>query len=120
MSNMSQPLYTNNTSDEYRHLANVIREKMNSIRNSDRQSMFRPEGGIPNVLDKCNKLVQECENIAAATLSDIEYLHALLRVKDAFSEVNTALDSYNSSMYIVPLAEVDLSNYNTSNNHEDS
>lgn len=118
---MSQPLYTNNTSDEYRHMANLIREKMNSIRNSDRQSMFKYDG-IPNVLDKCNKLVQECENIAAATLSDIDYLHALLRVKDAFSEVNTALDSYNSSMYVVPLAEVDLSNSNNyvSNNPEDS
>jgi hypothetical protein len=119
---MSAPLYTNNTSDEYRQLANIIREKMNSIRNSDRQSMFKYTG-IPNVLEKCNKLVQECDNIAANWLSDIDYLHALMRVKDAFSEVNTALDCYNSSMYIVPLAEVDLSNSEstyTSNNPEDS
>ena len=118
---MSQPLYTNYTSVEYRHLANLIREKMNSIRNSDRQSMFRSEG-VPIVLEKCNNLVQECENISAATLSDIEYLHALLRVKDAFSELNTALDCYNSSMYVVPLAEVDLSNSNNyvTNNPEDS
>ena len=106
---MSVPLYTNDTSDEYRQLANIMREKMNSIRNSDRQSMFK-YAGIPNVLEKCNILVQECENIADNWLSDIDYLHALLRVKDAFSEVNTALDSYNSSMYIVPLTEVDLSN----------
>ena len=108
---MSDTLYTNDTSDEYRQLANRMREKMNSIRNSDRQSMFK-YAGIPNVLEKCNILVQECENIAANWLSDIDYLHALLRVKDAFSEVNTALDSYNSSMYIVPLEEVDLSNSN--------
>jgi hypothetical protein len=108
---MSAPLYTNNTSDEYRQLANIIREKMNSIRNSDRQSMFK-YAGIPNVLEKCNKLVQECDNIADNWLSDIDYLHALLRVKDAFSEVNTALDNYNSFMYVIPLAEVDLSNYN--------
>jgi hypothetical protein len=106
---MSDTLYTNDTSDEYRQLANRMREKMNSIRNSDRQSMFK-YAGIPNVLEKCNILVQECENIANNWLSDVDYLHALLRLKDAFSEVNTALDSYNSSMYVVPLAEVDLSN----------
>ena len=106
---MSDTLYTNDTSDEYRQLANRMREKMNSIRNSDRQSMFK-YAGIPNVLEKCNILVQECENIANNWLSDVDYLHALLRLKDAFSEVNTALDSYNSSMYVIPLAEVDLSN----------
>ena len=106
---MSDTLYTNDTSEEYRQLANIMREKMNNIKNSDRQSMFK-YACIPNVLEKCNKLVQECDNIADNWLSDIDYLHALLRVKDAFSEVNTALDSYNSSMYIVPLAEVDLSN----------
>jgi hypothetical protein len=112
---MSAPLYTNDTPGEYRQLANVFREKMNSIRNSDRQSMFR-YAAIPNVLEKCNKLVQECDNIATSItenwLSDIDYLHALLRVKNAMSEVNTALDSYNTSMYVVPLAEVDLTNYN--------
>jgi len=106
---MSDTLYTNDTSDEYRQLANIMREKMNNIRNSDRQSMFK-YAGIPNVLEKCNILVQECENIANNWLSDIDYLHALLRVKDAFSEVNIALDSYNSSMYIVSMAEVDLCN----------
>ena len=106
---MSDTLYTNDTSEEYRQLANIMREKMNSIRNSDRQSMFK-YAGIPNVLEKCNNLALECDNIAANWLSDIDYLDALLRVKDAFSEVNTALDSYNSSMYIVPLAEVNLSN----------
>ena len=107
---MSTPLYTNNTSDEYRQLANIMRDKMNNIRNSDRQSMFKYVG-VPNVLEKCNNLVIECENIAADWLSDIDYSHALLRLKDAFSEVNTALDSYKSSMYVVPLAEVCLSNY---------
>ena len=109
---MSAPLYTNDTPEEYRQLANVFREKMNNIRNSDRQSMFR-YAAIPNVLDKCNNLVIECENIATSItenyLSDIDYLHALLRVKDAMSEVNTALDNYNSSMYVVSLSEVDLS-----------
>lgn len=119
---MSEPLYTNNTPDEYRQIANNIKEKMNNIRNSDKQSMFRPRGGIPNVLDKCNNLVIECENIAAAALSDIDFLRALLRVKDAFQEVNTALDNYNSSVYIVPLSEVDIRNSNNyvSNNPEDS
>ena len=106
---MSAPLYTNDIPDQYRQLANVFREKMNNIRNSDRQSMFR-YAAIPNVLEKCNNLVIECENIAANYLSDIDYLHALLRVKDAMSEVNTALDNYNSSMYVVPLTEVELSN----------
>jgi hypothetical protein len=105
---MSAPLYTNDIPDQYRQLANIFREKMNNIRNSDRQSMFR-YATIPNILEKCNNLVIECENIAANYLSDIDYLHALLRVKDAMSEVNTALDSYNSSMYVVPLSEVDLS-----------
>ena len=104
---MSAPLYTNDTPNEYRQLANIFREKMNNIINSDRQSMFR-YGGISNVLEKCNNLVIECENIAANYLSDIDYLHALLRVKDAMSEVNTALDTYNSYMYVVPLTEVDL------------
>jgi|LakMenEpi03Aug12_release.lakeMendotaPanAssembly.Ray.scaffolds.fasta_scaffold1795131_1 hypothetical protein len=107
---MSAPLYTNNTSDEYRQLAHIMRDKMNNIRNSDRQSMFK-YAGIPNVLEKCNNLVIECDNIWANWLSDVDYLHALLRLKDAFAEVNIALDSYNSSMYVVPLAEVYLSNY---------
>ena len=106
---MSAPLYTNDIPDQYRQLANIFREKMNNIRNSDRQSMFR-YAAIPNVLEKCNNLVIECNNIAANYLSDIDYLHALLRVKDAMSEVNTALDNYNSSMYVVPLTEVELSN----------
>lgn len=105
---MSAPLYTNDIPDQYRQLANIFREKMNNIRNSDRQSMFR-YAAIPNVLEKCNNLVIECENIAANYLSDIDYLHALLRVKDAMSEVNIALDNYNSSMYVVPLSEVDQS-----------
>ena len=112
---MSTPLYTNDTPNEYRQLANVFREKMNNIRNSDRQSMFR-YAAIPNVLEKCNNLVIECNNIAANYLSDIDYLHALLRVKDAMSEVNTALDNYNSSMYIIPLSEVDISNSEGSKN----
>lgn len=119
---MSAPLYTNNTSDEYRQLASIIREKMNNIRNSDRQSMFK-YAGVPNVLEKCNNLATECDNIAANSLSDIDYLSALVRVKDAMNEVNTALDTYNSSMYVVPLEEVDIShseNNYTSNNPEDS
>ena len=112
---MSVPLYTNDVPDKYRQMANIIKEKMNNIRNSDRQSMFR-YAAIPNVLEKCNNLVIECNNIAANYLSDIDYLHALLRVKDAMSEVNTALDNYNSSMYIVPLSEVDISNSEGSKN----
>ena len=119
---MSQPLYTNDTSDKYREMANIMRDKMNSIRNSDKQSMFK-YGGVPNVLEKCNNLAIECDNIAAKWLSDTDYYNALLRIQNALLEVNNALDNYNSSMYVVPLEEVDLSNSNnnyTSNNPEDS
>ena len=105
---MSVPLYTNDVPDKYRQMANIIKEKMNNIRNSDRQSMFKYVG-IPDVLNKSNNLVIECENIAANWLSDIDYLHALLRIKDAMTEVNASLATYNSCMYVVPLSEVDLS-----------
>jgi hypothetical protein len=120
---MPQPLYTNETPDKYRQRANFIRDKMTNIRTAHRQSMYK-YAGVPTVLEKCNALALECDNIADTWLSDTDYLNALAHLNILLIDVNIALDNYNSDIYIVPLDEIDTSNNpennDMSNNPEDS